>query len=98
MDTWYDTLINNDVDEAARISLFLLVHVSDDGHKAANDIMCRLTGGRNDPIDDPSAYIARCVETARRKLNPDGATKYGGMAPRTSGTGKWNWHGQWNWD
>ena len=98
MDKWYDTLINNDVDEAARISLFLLAHVSDEGYKAANGIMCRLTGGRNDPIDDPSAYIAHGVETARRKLNPDGATKYGGMAPRTSGTGKWNWHGQWNWD
>ena len=88
METWHDTLIDNDVDEAARLSLFLLAHVSDDGHKAANGIMCQLTGVRNDPIDDPSAYIARCVETARRKLNPDGGNKYGGMAPRTSGMGK----------
>ena len=88
MDHWYDTLIEYGVDEAARISFFLLAQVSYAGYKEANGLLYRMLGFRNEPIECTSAFIAHGVESARRMLNPEGGNKYGGKATRTKGSGK----------
>ena len=63
-----------DCDESSVMGLVSLSQHSIIGYQAANSIIGKLfksvNGGSN--IRNYSAFVARCTETARRDLNPEG--------------------------
>ena len=65
------------MDEAALMSLWLLLQLSPEGRIEAEDIYAMLSA--RDGLYNPSGYIAHGIENARRKLNPDGE-KYKNMS------------------
>ena len=78
LDQMYDNLIAKEgLDEAALMSLWLLLQLSPEGRIEAEDIYAMLSA--HDGLYNPSGYIANGIENARRKLNPDGE-KYKNMS------------------
>jgi len=79
MDSWFDTMVDMGCDECSRMSLILLAQYSPNGYVLAHRLMDTLTRSRLEPIRHGSAFLASGVEHARRKLNPEGETLYGGL-------------------
>ena len=79
MDRWFDTMIECKCDESSRMSLISLAQYSPEGYDSARQIMNQLTRSRLEPIRHGSAFLASQVEKARRELNPEGETLYGGL-------------------
>ena len=79
MDSWFDTMVDMGCDECSRMSLILLAQYSPDGYVQAQRLMDALIGDHLGQIRHGSAFLASGVENARRKLNPEGETLYGGL-------------------
>ena len=79
LDSWYDTMVDMGCDECSRMSLVLLAQYSPTGYALAHRLMYKLTRSRLEPIRHGSAFLAAGVESARRQLNPEGETLYGGL-------------------
>ena len=73
IEMWYDELIDTfQCDEVAICELLLLAQLSDDGYIEANSIISKLFKSKsdNEHIDNPSAFIHRCVNNARNDMEP----------------------------
>ena len=79
MDSWFDTMVEFKCDECSRMSLICLAQYSPEGYEHAHRLMHKLTRSRLEPIRHGSAFLASGVGNARRKLNPEGETLYGGL-------------------
>ena len=68
---WDDCLQMWGVDEAARMSLYLLAQHSDAGKRAANSIIAKLLkkASRGEHVESPSAFVSTCVGNARDVLS-----------------------------
>ena len=72
---WHDTLINRfRCDETSLMQLIALSQHSGAGFEQANSIVGKLLKGVSDgtTIGNYSAFVHRCVENARRAINPEG--------------------------
>ena len=78
---WYDTLLNKfHCDESSIMGLVALAQEGRQGYREANSIIGKIIKKANDNIglDNPSAFLARNIENARRTIRPQGS-KYAGM-------------------
>ena len=78
MEHWYDVMVGLPVDEAARMSVISLAQYSPSAYDKVCSIFDKIERGRSGSVINWSSYLARCVETARRELNPAGDRLYGG--------------------
>ena len=70
---WWRTLRNEGVDEDACKSLILLAQHSDDGYRAANALLAKITKKRADGeiLTNPSGFIHKCSLNARHSIEKD---------------------------
>ena len=79
MDMWYDTMLEYGCDDRSVQRLCALAQNSPEGHNLANQLFDKLIMWRRDgeQLKNPSGFIEKGVERARRELNPDGVVHSG---------------------
>ena len=79
MDMWYDTMLEYGCDDRSAQRLCALAQNSPEAHNLANQLFDKLIMWRRDgeQLKNPSGFIEKGVERARRELNPDGVVHSG---------------------
>ena len=79
MDMWYDTMLEYGCDVRSVQRLCALAQNSPEAHNLANQLFDKLIMWRRDgeQLKNPSAFIEKGVERARREMNPDGVVHSG---------------------